>query len=96
MSDNSKTIQHLRDAYEEAWPPTMRFFEWCATQSTTPRETTIEKLQSALKLSRSETPQLVDGIMEAGIGKRIIGRHGAKSRILCDLPPKKWTGLSCF
>lgn len=82
MSEHSKTIKHLRDAYEEAWPPTMRFFEWCATQSTTPRETYVEKLQSVLKLSRAETPQLVDGIIEADIGKRIIGRHGAKSRIL--------------
>lgn len=84
MSDNRKTIKHLRDAYEEAWPPTMRFFEWCASQSATPRETLIEKLESVLKLGRSETPELVNGIMEAGIGKRIIGRHGAKSRIVWE------------
>lgn len=84
MTENGKIIKHLRDAYEEAWPPTMRFFEWCASQSSTPRETTIEKLQVVLKLSRSEAPELVNGIMDAGIGKRIIGRHGAKSRIVWE------------
>jgi hypothetical protein len=84
MNENAKIIKHLRDAYEEAWPPTMRFFEWCADQLSTPRETTIEKLQSALRLSRSETPELVSGIVTSGIGKRIIGRHGAKSRIVWD------------
>lgn len=79
---HQKIIKHLREAWEEAWPPTMKLFESFAGRSSTPRQTTVEKLQSTLKISRRETAELVNGIVEAGIGTRIVGRRGAKSRIV--------------
>ena len=60
----------------------MKLFESFAGHATTPRQTTVEKLQSKLKLSRRETAELVNGIVEAGIGTRIVGRRDAKSRIV--------------
>ena len=82
MVKHRKVIKQLRDAHEQSWPPTMRLFEWFASRASTPRETTVEELQSTLKLKRSETAELVNGIIEAGIGNRIVGRRRAKSRIV--------------
>lgn len=64
-----------------AWGPTIKFFDYCAKQKTTPRETDIDQLRSALNISRRDMVELVKGIEDAGIGKRIIGRRGFNSRI---------------
>lgn len=82
MASHQRIIRQLREAWEGGWPPTMRLFQYFAGQASTPRQTTVERLQSKLKLSRRETTVLVNGIIEAGIGTRIVGRRGAPSRIV--------------
>lgn len=74
--------RQLREAWDFAWEPTMRLFGIMESRTTTPRYTTVEKLQSMLKLSRRDTAEMVKGIEQAGVGRRIVGRRGAKSRIL--------------
>lgn len=74
--------RQLREAWELGWDPTMRLFGIMTSRSITPRYTTVEKLQSMLKLSRRDTAEMVKGIEKAGVGKRIVGRRGARSRIV--------------
>jgi hypothetical protein len=76
-----RELAKLREANALAWRPTMKFFEYCDKQKSTPRETEINKLQSAINVSRREMVELVKGIVDAGIGTRIIGRRGFNSRI---------------
>src|SRR6266542_4202958 len=81
QSKHSRVVKKLREADAEAWGPTVKFFDYCGKQRSTPRETEISTLQSALSVSRRDMVDLVQGIVEAEIGTRIIGRRGFNSRI---------------
>lgn len=59
----------------------MKFFDYGEKQKSTPRETDIDQLRSALNVSRRDMAELVKGIADAGIGTRIIGRRGFNSRM---------------
>jgi hypothetical protein len=79
--DQAKIVAELIEARAEGWRPTIAFFEWASRQPRDTKETVVDDLQSALKISRTEMYELVRGIIEAEIGDRTIGRHRAKSRI---------------
>src|SRR5258707_11902130 len=81
MPDTSKSVRDLQSANGEAWPPTLKFFDWAERQRATLRETFVETLQKDLKLSKSDISELVAGIIQTRIGSRIVGRHGSKTRI---------------
>jgi len=81
QTKHSRVIKQVRDAYAGAWPPTLKFFQYGEMQTTTPLETEIDRLRSALDVSRRDMVELVKGIVDAGIGARIIGRRGRNSRI---------------
>ena len=81
QSRHPHEFKQLREAHAAAWGPTLKFFGYCEEQKTTPRETDINKLRSALDVSRRDMVELVKGIVDAGIGTRIIGRRGFNSRI---------------
>ena len=74
-------VKGLRTAERQAWPPTIAFFEWASSLTGTPKETTVEQLQEALDLSKTEAKELAAGIKVAKIGELIVGRRGAKTRI---------------
>jgi hypothetical protein len=81
QSRHSDVIRQLREANDEALGRTVKFLDYCEKQKSTPRETAISALQAALGVSRRDMVGLVDGIGDAGIGTRIVGRRGLKSRI---------------
>lgn len=81
MATDQNIIKVLRDAYSGGWEPTLKFIEWAAKRPSTPEETIIATLQKELRLSNSETADLVKGIEDALIGTKIVGRHGLKSRV---------------
>ena len=80
-AEHSDVIAGLREACSLAWPPTLKFFDWAEKQRATPKETLVEDIKKALKLSNGEANELAKGIAEAKIGLRIVGRHGSKTRI---------------
>jgi hypothetical protein len=81
MASVGKIVKQLREANREAYPTTLAFFEWASGVRNTPRETTFEELQATLKITKLEARQFAADIEEAGIGTRIFGRRGLKSRI---------------
>jgi hypothetical protein len=81
QTKHSRVIKGLRNANGGAWAPTMKFFDYGAKQGATPRETDIDALRSALGVSRRDMVELVNGIIDVGIGVRIVGRRGHNSRI---------------
>jgi hypothetical protein len=78
---HSDRVASLKEAYSRAWPPTLRFIDWAEKQQTTPRETFVDDLRKALKISGAEAAELVRGIVKEEIGSRIVGRPGSKTRI---------------
>ncbi|MEH2566748.1 hypothetical protein [Bradyrhizobium sp. AZCC 2289] len=81
MASVPKIVKGLQKANRDAWPTTLTFFDWASGVRSTPRETTFEELQAALKMTKSETREFAADIEAAGIGIRIFGRRGFKSRI---------------
>jgi hypothetical protein len=81
QTKHTRVIARLREANALAWGPTMKFFDYGEKQKSTPRETDIDQLRSALNVSRRDMAELVKGIVDAGIGTRIIGRRGFNSRM---------------
>lgn len=74
--------KQLREARKLAWPDTIRLLDFMERQSSTPPYSTAEQIQEALDTSRRNLSILLKGIEEAGIGKRVVGRRGAPTRII--------------
>jgi hypothetical protein len=74
--------KELREAWKLAWPDTIKLFNYMEQQPTTPPYSTAEQLQESLSTSRRNMSVLLKGIEDAGIGKRVVGRRGAPTRIL--------------
>lgn len=81
MKTVAKIVKGLRAASSNGWETNQAFFEWAASLKVTPRETTYDELQAALKLNRAAARSYAVDIEEAGIGERIFGRRTFKSRI---------------
>lgn len=74
--------RELREARKLAWPDTIKLLEHMERQPSTPPYSTAEQLQEALSTSRRNMSVLLKGIEDAGIGKRVVGRRGAPTRII--------------
>jgi hypothetical protein len=81
MVDITKIVKGLQKANRDAWPTTLSFFDWASGVRSTPRETTFEELQAALKITKSKAREFAADIEAAGIGTRIFGRRSFKSRV---------------
>ena len=74
--------RELQDARRTAWPPTMKLLDYMERQPSTPQFSTADQIQEATDTSRRNLAVLLKGIDECGIGKRVIGRRGAPTRII--------------
>ncbi|MGY3581405.1 hypothetical protein ACVIGB_000525 [Bradyrhizobium sp. USDA 4341] len=74
--------KELQKAWKLAWPDTIKLLNYMEQQPTTPPHSTAEQLQEALSTSRRNMSVLLKGIDDAGVGKRVVGRRGAPTRIM--------------
>lgn len=79
MADAPHNVLELRQAVKDAWPPTLRFVDW-ASSTETP-ETTVADLAKKLRLTKPDTKDLVDGILELELARFVVGRRKKPSRL---------------
>lgn len=81
MTSVARIVKTLRKVNRGGDPTSLSFYNWASGIHRTPRETTFEDLQAALKISKLEARQFAADIESVGIGTRIFGRRSFKSRI---------------
>ncbi len=74
--NNVKAIQALY----ESDPNAKKLFDWTASLKKDAAETSLERLMSVLDISRKSAVTLAQELEEAGCGRFIVGRKGARSR----------------
>lgn len=81
MNDNFQpaTVKAVQALYETS-PHARKLFDWTASLKNDAAETTLERLMSVLGISRKSAVVLVHELEEAGCGRFIVGRRGARSR----------------
>ena len=73
------TAQAIQALYE-ANPHAKKLFDWTASLKKDAAETSLERLTSVLDISRKSAVALAHELEEAGCGRFIVGRKGARSR----------------
>ncbi len=72
-------VKAVQTLYERN-PQAKKLFDWTASLKNDAAETSIERLISVLDISRKSAVALAQELEEAGCGRFIIGRKGARSR----------------
>jgi hypothetical protein len=72
-------VQAVQALYEKS-ADARKLFEWTASLKKDAAETSIERIMSALGISRKAAVTLAQDLAEAGCGNFIVGRRGARSR----------------
>ncbi len=73
------TVKAVQALYSKN-PDARKLFDWTASLQRDAAETSIERFVSVLNISRKAAVDLAKALEDAGCGKFVVGRRGARSR----------------